>query len=403
MLGRRLCERCTLADTLGRLLDDGTGRVAPSLQPLANALLEMDRPKSRLIWLRNPNVVRLLRDLATGTVPLTHDGLHQETPWRTVVHLRDLLMDSGVLPRVDRQLMLYQRWLTERLAAIEDPDHRRHLQHFATWHQMRRLRSKAEKGLLGRSQTNQTKQEITQAGAFLTWLADRGRTIEHCQQADLDAWHTEKLATRRPAQTFLRWCMKTSRMSRLTLPPQVINQDQAPLHQHRRLAILRRALNDDSLPLRARVAAALVLLYAQPVTRIVRLTVDDVLDDGATVAVRLGDPPSPLPEPVADLMRAYIQSRQHLPYASSRSSQWLFPGRQPGQPMNPVSLQVHLREIGVPPQRGRTSTIRQIVLQAPAPVIAKALGYHDKTATRLVTEAGGTWSRYAPGNHERRR
>ncbi|GAA2966635.1 hypothetical protein [Streptomyces enissocaesilis] len=40
-------------------------------------------------------------------------------------------------------------------------------------------------------------------------------------------------------------------------------------------------------------------------------------------------------------------------------------------------------------------------LQAPAPVIAKALGYHDKTATRLVTEAGGTWSRYAPGDHTR--
>ncbi|MEV5545825.1 hypothetical protein AB0L35_06725 [Streptomyces sp. NPDC052309] len=28
-------------------------------------------------------------------------------------------------------------------------------------------------------------------------LADRGRTIGHCQQADLDAWHTEKPATRR--------------------------------------------------------------------------------------------------------------------------------------------------------------------------------------------------------------
>ncbi|WBB58893.1 hypothetical protein O7599_25225 [Streptomyces sp. WMMC500] len=110
--------------------------------------------------------------------------------------------------------------------------------------------------------------------------------------------------------SFLRWCMKTNRMPRLTLPPQVIKQDQGPLHQHRRLAILRRVLKDDSLPLRARVAAALVLLYAQPVTRIVRLTVDDVLDNGTTVTVRLGDPPSPLPEPVADLMRAYIQSRQ---------------------------------------------------------------------------------------------
>ncbi|MGC5002652.1 hypothetical protein [Streptomyces sp. DT203] len=187
-------------------------------------------------------------------------------------------------------------------------------------------------------------------------------------------------------------------MPRLALPPQVINQDQAPLHQHCRLAILRRTLNDDSLPLRARIAAALVLLYAQPVTRIARLTVND---DGATVTVRLGDPPSPLPEPVDDQMRAHMQSRQHLPYASSRRSQWLFPGRQPGQPMNPVSLQVHLREIGVPPQRGRTSAIRQLVLQVPVPGIAKALGYHYETATRLVTEAGGTWSRYAPGNHQR--
>ncbi|MEV5086119.1 hypothetical protein AB0K74_48200 [Streptomyces sp. NPDC056159] len=258
----------------------------------------MDRPKSRLIWLRNPNVVRLLRGLATGSIPLTHDGLHQETPWRTVVHLRDLLMDGGVLPRVDRQLLLYQRWLAERLAIIEDPEHRRLLQHFATWHQMRRLRSKAEKGPLGRSQTNQTKQEITQAGAFLAQLAGRGRTIERCQQADLDAWHTEKLATRRPAQTFLRWCMRTGRMPRLALPPQVVNQDQTPLHQHHRLAVLRRVLNDDSLPLRARIAAALVLLYAQPVTRIVRLTTNDVIDDGTTVTVRLGDPPSPLPEPV---------------------------------------------------------------------------------------------------------
>ena len=69
--------------------------------------------------------------------------------------------------------------------------------------------------------------------------------------------------------------------------------------------------------------------------------------------------------------------------------------------MNPGSLQAHLREIGVPPQRGMTSAIRRLVLQAPAPVIAKALGYHEKTATGLVTEAGGTWSRYAPGHHGR--
>ncbi|MFB7113211.1 hypothetical protein [Streptomyces sp. NPDC056291] len=45
LLGGRLCERCTLANTLGRLLNDGTGHVAPALQPLITALLETDRPK----------------------------------------------------------------------------------------------------------------------------------------------------------------------------------------------------------------------------------------------------------------------------------------------------------------------------------------------------------------------
>ncbi|MFE3641046.1 hypothetical protein [Streptomyces sp. NPDC059169] len=88
LLGGRLCEHCTLAGTLARLLDDGTGRIASNFLPLVKILLEMDRPKSRLIRLRNPNVVRLLRGLATGSIPLTHDGLHQETPWRTVTHLR---------------------------------------------------------------------------------------------------------------------------------------------------------------------------------------------------------------------------------------------------------------------------------------------------------------------------
>ncbi|MFC8424155.1 hypothetical protein ACFUN7_25310 [Streptomyces sp. NPDC057236] len=333
LLGGRLCEHCTLADTLAHLLDDGTGRVAPAFLPLVKVLLEMDRPKSRLIWLRNPNVVRLLRGLATGSIPLSHDGLHQETPWRTVTHLRDLLMDSAVLPRVDRQLLLYQRWLTERLATIEDPEHHRLLRHFATRHQVPRLRATAAKRPLGRSQTNHTKQETTQAGAFLTWLADRGRTVEHCRQADLDAWHTEKPATRRPSQSFLRWCVKTGRTPRLTLPPAAITQDAEPLHRHRRLAILRRVLNDDSLPLRARVAAALVLLYAQPVSRIVRLTIDDITDDETTVTVRLGDPQSPLPQPVAALMRAYTQTRQHTcptPAAGARNGS--SPAVSPGNP-----------------------------------------------------------------------
>jgi hypothetical protein len=38
------------------------------------------------------------------------------------------------------------------------------------------------------------------------------------------------------------------------------------------------------------------------------------------------------------------------------------------------------------------------VLQAPAPVVACALGYSPSTATKHVIAAGGTWSRY-PAAH----
>lgn len=110
---------------------------------------------------------------------------------------------------------------------------------------------------------------------------------------------------------------------------------------------------------------------------------------------------APLPAPVADLVRAYLAEQPRLVRASSRSTAWLFPGRQPGHPMDPTSLPDQLQAAGVPAQRGRTSAIRQLVLQVPTPVVARALGYHDKTTTHLVVEAGGTRSRDAPGDHRR--
>ena len=66
-----------------------------------------------------------------------------------------------------------------------------------------------------------------------------------------------------------------------------------------------------------------------------------------------------------------------------------------------VTLAGAIHELGVPAAAGRGAAIRQLVLQAPAPVVAQALGYQDKTTSRLVTEAGGTWSRYAGGDHNR--
>ncbi|MEJ7705055.1 MAG: hypothetical protein WKF47_16015 [Geodermatophilaceae bacterium] len=46
-------------------------------------------------------------------------------------------------------------------------------------------------------------------------------------------------------------------------------------------------------------------------------------------------------------------------------------------------------------RRARVGTIRQLALQAPAPVIADALGFHNTTTQRQTIHAGGIWNRYA--------
>ncbi|MFF4693033.1 hypothetical protein [Streptomyces sp. NPDC001307] len=136
-------------------------------------------------------------------------------------------------------------------------------------------------------------------------------------------------------------------------------------------------------------------------TLIVRLTVDDVIRDGETVLLRLGEPASPVPAPVADLLLEHIADRDNMNTATNPASRWLFPGRRAGQPFRPDHLSALLNDIGVPAAAARCAAIRQQLLEIPAPVVAEALGYHDKTTTRLRNETGGTWSRYAPGDHAR--
>lgn len=132
-----------------------------------------------------------------------------------------------------------------------------------------------------------------------------------------------------------------------------------------------------------------MLLYAQPTSRLVRLSIDDVILDGSHVALRLGNPPAPVPEPFAAVLLSYLSQRTCPQTMANPDSRWLFPGRRPGQPMHENTLRIQMRQLGVC-GAGRHAAIRHLVLQAPPPVVAKALGYHHKTTTQLAAEGGGT-------------
>jgi hypothetical protein len=75
--------------------------------------------------------------------------------------------------------------------------------------------------------------------------------------------------------------------------------------------------------------------------------------------------------------------------------------KRAGQPLHARTLLPLIHQLGIPAQATRLAALRQLVLQAPAPVIADALGYHDKHVAKVWTDAGGNWKTYAPGDHSR--
>jgi hypothetical protein len=397
----RLCTRCAFADRLAGLLDDGTGAIRPGFAPLADALLAMDNPLSGLTWLyprqgRSGSADDLLRRLGRGEIQLTHEAFNGLQPWRAASHLRDLLMACGVLPAVDKQLCAFERWLGIHLAAVTDSGHAQVIRRFATWEVLPRLRARAERKPLSVGSRGYAVGQVLRATEFLQWLSGRGLALSGCRQAGIDAWHAGSSENHRSAvRPFLQWCMANKLTGRFQLP-QAVTGHSAPMPDRERIEHLGRVL-----PLRTRAASAIVLLYAQPASRIVGLTVDDVTCEDGEVFLRLGDPPSPVPGPVAGILLSWVGSRTNMRTATNRNSAWLFPGRRAGQPMRPGYLARLLNEIGIPTAAGRASAIRQHVLETPAPVVADALSYSQGTTARLAAQAGGTFSRYAPGDHKR--
>jgi hypothetical protein len=364
-------------------------------------VLSTNRPTSTLTWFANPQVPVLLTGLARGTVPITHEAMNQLPNWRTASFMHELLMHHGVLSRIDKQLMLFERWLTARLATIPDPDHAQVVGRFATWNELRRLRTGAARHTVRPSTTKDSRQRINRAIDFLAWLAERNTSLGTCTQSDVDDWYIEKYVTRRPTHAFLSWATTTGLMPKTNLPRRRTSNP-APMAQRNRLAMIRKLLESPEIPLRERVVGLLVLFYAQPVSRIALLTTNDVLlDEAATVLLRIGDSPTPVPEPLASLLRDLLTQRVSF-QGPNADTAWLFPGRRAGQPMRSQVLAALLREHGIAPQAGRTSALRQLVLQAPAPVIASTLGYHNTHTAWLRAEAGGTWSHYAPGDDHKR-
>ncbi len=165
------------------------GGTPAALIAVHHAIVATSTPRTALNWLRNGAGAAVLADLAAGTTPISHAALDAHPRRRGADYLRHVLVAAEVLPARDEGLARLEAWVaTTLLTNVQHAEHRRLLQAYATWRVLRRARHRAERNPTGRTPTGYRRTQLLVAARFLGWLDQRGVTLAHCRQGDVDSW-----------------------------------------------------------------------------------------------------------------------------------------------------------------------------------------------------------------------
>jgi len=229
------------------------------------------------------------------------------------------------------------------------------------------------------------------------WATAHGLTLAELRQEDLDRWIYEGSSTTAHIRPFLKWAARGRLIAPLQAAPRTARGHAEVMSDQARVGVVRRLLRDPTIDLRDRVGGCLLLVYAQPLTRIVGLTVDQVTVAGDQVTIAPGNGTLELPEPLAQLTATLARTRRARAStaASPDPSPWLFPGMRVGRPLDYTYFQRRLNRLGIPPLAGRTGAVIALAGTLPPTILAELLGISETTASKWYRLAGGEYNRYA--------
>jgi len=393
-----LCARCSLVRRIRALTAGGAPAAVQALGPYLRALADSPRPRTALLWLNLSPAHQILVRLAHGELELSHEALDELAgePTSALAFLRAALVEHGVLPARPEPVARLARWAHVQLAALAESEDRGHLRAYATWKVQRDIARRAARGTLTPGTATAARGELLRAIELTRWLNDRNLALRDLRQDLLEEWLLDGGSHRDRVAGFIDWLRKTKVIGPLSVPRRARLTSIASLDDRARLALLGRLLEEEELELRDRVAGSLVLLYAQPLTRIANLRRDAVKNDDGRVHLALGAHPAPLPAPLDALVLRLRDTPPRLAStAATKPSGWLLPGRKLGHPISASVLSRRLTTLGVPAVAARTGALGHLLHSVPPAVLAELIGISATTAERHSAHAGADYARYA--------
>ncbi|OUM44670.1 hypothetical protein B8W73_02670 [Arthrobacter agilis] len=342
-------------------------------------------------------VLRLIKSKAAWTIleaalaspgTLTHEDLDELGTPRAVSQVRSLLVEHAVLFERDEYAHRLRAWTVTQIAALPYSSDQLALRQFVRWRQQRRTRP----GPLTNTTAANDKRELRLILGLITYLNASNQTLSTASQKIVDQWVVQAPRDAFRVRRFLRWSVRSGTSSPLVPPIYGGNSGfnlGGSIGQTNEAA-LERALNDDSMNPRTRLAIVLTTVYGIRVHRIAELRLEDLSIKGAVAGVHLGFVRLELPAatiPWITMLLAGVPTKRRFG-GSIHNTIWVYPGYQHGEHQLPSSLAAHLRVYGISPITAHQAATATIITHVPPAVVARILGVSLDTAAGWHRSAG---------------
>lgn len=396
LYGRHRCARCFLRERLtAHLSDSTTGEVNVRLLPLFDMLVNSERPQTTIWWLRKkPSIgADLLGQMARGEVAISHDTFRALPQDQARGYLRSLLAAAGILEPFDPHLERMASWLDDFLTEIPE-HHRELLRRYGRWHVLRDMRRAAAQGRLTSSVAHGGRRRVRVAAMVLAYFDQHGATAAEADQALLEQYLAETRLVVSAELGFIAWLRQTRINTSIKMPTaRKRPEPEITVGEDHRWAIVERLLHDASIKRYARIGGLFLLVFAQPLSRIVAMKTSQITHINEALHVTFATIPIPMPAPLNALIAEHLGQRG-MSLHGSRGTGWLFPGGSPGQHLNTENIRARLVAIGMKPYEGRKAALFQLAADMPAPVLGELIGISNNNAADWARLAARDWRSY---------